>query len=86
MNNEDEARKIAEQSKEYFYHNEQECGLACALRMARWKDEQVKEYLQDKIKEFDGNAIFQITQYNLIEEIYMDLFGKKIPSSNPYTK
>ena len=42
MNNKEKAKEIAENSKQYFYHDEYECGLACALRMAKWKDEQFK--------------------------------------------
>ena len=95
MNNEEKALEIAKQHKlnytvryngiTYTDSSEAEC-CNSAMDMARLKDDQVKEYLQDKIKEFDGNTIFQITQYNLIEEIYMDLFDEKIPNSNPYTK
>lgn len=43
MNDIDKAKEIAQNSKDYFYHDEYECGLACALRMAKWKDEQYKE-------------------------------------------
>ena len=43
MNNNDKAKEIAQNAKDYFYHDEYECGLACALRMAKWKDEQYKE-------------------------------------------
>jgi hypothetical protein len=41
MNNKEKAQEIAENSKQYFYHDEYECGLACALRMAQWKDKQL---------------------------------------------
>ena len=41
MNNIDKAKEIAQNAKDYFYHDEYECGLACALRMAKWKDEQI---------------------------------------------
>lgn len=61
MTNEKKAKEIAENSKQYFYHDEYECGLACALRMARWKDEQFKEQKKltwkevKYIIELDGN-------------------------------
>lgn len=45
MNNSEKAKEIAENSKQYFYHDEYECGLACALRMAKWKDEQFSKFL-----------------------------------------
>lgn len=41
MNNIDKAKEIAQNAKDYFYHDEYECGLACALRMGKWKDEQL---------------------------------------------
>ena len=47
MDNKEKAKEIAENSKQYFYHNEYECGLACALRMAQWKDEQFEKKLQE---------------------------------------
>lgn len=43
MVNEEKAKEIAEKSQDYFYHDEKECGLACALRMAEWKDKQFYE-------------------------------------------
>jgi hypothetical protein len=43
MNDKEKAKEIAENSKQYFYHDEYECGLACALRMAQWKDKQFDE-------------------------------------------
>lgn len=43
MDNIEKAKEIAENSKQYFYHDEYECGLACALRMAKWKDEQFED-------------------------------------------
>lgn len=46
MNNKEKAKEIAENSKQYFYHDEYECGLACALRMAQWKDEQYRQKLE----------------------------------------
>ena len=46
MTNSEKAKEIAENSKQYFYHNEYECGLACALRMAKWKDEQFEKFLR----------------------------------------
>jgi hypothetical protein len=42
MTNKEKALEIAKNSEQYFYHNEYECGLACALQMAKWKDEQMK--------------------------------------------
>ena len=42
MTNKEKAMEIAEKSKEYFYHTESDCGFACALKMAQWKDEQFK--------------------------------------------
>lgn len=49
MNNKEKAKEIAENSKQYFYHDEYECGLACALRMAKWKDKQLNN-LKDEIQ------------------------------------
>lgn len=49
MNNIDKAKEIAQNAKDYFYHDEYECGLACALRMAKWKDEQFEDN-KDEIK------------------------------------
>jgi hypothetical protein len=49
MNNKEKAQEIAENSKQYFYHDEYECGLACALRMAKWKDEQLESKLMQII-------------------------------------
>lgn len=43
------AKEIAQNAKDYFYHDEYECGLACALRMAKWKDKQF-EAMKEKIK------------------------------------
>jgi len=45
MNNSEKAKEIAENSKQYFYHDEYECGLACTLRMAQWKDERFSKFL-----------------------------------------
>ena len=50
MNDKEKAKEIAENSKQYFYLDEYECGLACALRMAKWKDEQVKQIQEREIK------------------------------------
>jgi len=55
MNNLEKAKEIAENSKQYFYHDEYECGLACALRMAQWKDEQFKEQLSNLKEEIQNN-------------------------------
>ena len=49
MNNSEKSKEIAENSKQYFYHDEYECGLACALRMAQWKDEQLESKLMQII-------------------------------------
>lgn len=49
MSNKEKAKEIAENSKQYFYHDEYECGLACALRMSKWKDEQLNS-LKDEIQ------------------------------------
>lgn len=49
MNNIDKAKEIAQNSKNYFYHNKYEFGQACALRMAKWKDEQFED-VKDEIK------------------------------------
>ena len=43
MTNVEKAKEIAEKSQDYFYHDEKECGLACSLRMAKWKDKQFDE-------------------------------------------
>lgn len=40
MTNEEKANEIVKETEDFFYHNEQERGLACALRMAKWKDSQ----------------------------------------------
>lgn len=55
MDNKEKAKEIAENSKQYFYHDEYECGLACALRMAQWKDEQFKEQLNILKDEIQSN-------------------------------
>ena len=55
MNNKEKAKEIAENSKQYFYHDEYECGLACALRMAQWKDEQFKQQLNSLKDEIQSN-------------------------------
>lgn len=56
MNNKEKAKEIAENSKQYFYHDEYECGLACALRMAQWKDEQLSKCLENLEKEYIRNS------------------------------
>lgn len=55
MTNSEKAKEIAENSKQYFYLDEYECGLACALRMAKWKDEQFKEQLNSLKDEIQSN-------------------------------
>lgn len=50
ITNVEKAKEIAENSKQYFYHDEYECGLACALRMARWKDDYYKKLLDLLVK------------------------------------
>ena len=64
MSNKEKAKEIAENSKQYFYHDEYECGLACALRMAQWKDEQLDSAI-DKALQRNGDFLKQgkITQY-----------------------
>lgn len=60
ITNEQMAKKIAEESKQYFYHDEYECGLACAKRMAKLKDkqhEQEKQRWIDKAVEWVDNNV-----------------------------
>lgn len=67
MTNEEKAKEIAEESKQYFYHDEYECGLACAKRMAKWKDEQfsierkqlIEKANQAVTQSFENGAIFK---------------------------
>lgn len=46
MTNEEKAKKIVKETEDFFYHNEQERGLACALRMAKWKEQQLKKRVE----------------------------------------
>ena len=66
MTNEEKAKEIAENSRQYFYHDEYECGLACALRMAKWKDEALKEILDERIEHSTGYRA----------EAFMDLYNQ----------
>lgn len=86
MTNSEKAKEIAENSKQYFYHDEYECGLACALRMAKWKDEQFKQLLIDKTKLLSSSAAQDSVKRCTIEEIYRELFNEEMPNSNPYIK
>lgn len=86
MTNSEKAREIAENSKQYFYHDEYECGLACALRMAQWKDEQFKHLLIEKTKLLSSSAAQDSVKRCMIEGIYRELFNEEMPNSNPYMK
>ena len=70
MTNSEKAKEIAENSKQYFYHDEYECGLACALRMAKWKDEQFNEEKKELLELVN---MLQINESN--QTIIEDLKG-----------
>ena len=69
MNNVEKAKEIAEKSQEYFYHNQKECGLACALRMAKWKDEQFEKLVSDYIELAYNNG----ESANLLEDLLKEI-------------
>jgi hypothetical protein len=62
MTDKEKARKIVEETEDFFYHNEQERGLACALRMAKWKNETMIEKACEWLK--DMACIYAYWEYN----------------------
>ncbi len=57
-----------------------------AIKMAHWKDEQVKQLLIEKTKLLSPSAAQDSVRRCTIEEIYRELFNEEMPNSNPYIK
>ena len=56
------------------------------MKMAQWKDEQVKQLLIEKTKFLSPSAAQDSIKRCTIEEIYRELFNEEMPNSNPYIK
>ena len=62
MTNEEKAKEIVKETEDFFYHNEQERGLACALRMAKWKEQQMIDKACEWLK--DMACYYAYWEYN----------------------
>jgi predicted RNase H-like nuclease len=94
VSNEQMAKKIAEESKQYFYHDEYECGLACAKRMAKLKDKQHKDIeeglretinaLDAKLQKANESGMYYFDQCNIQKQKLIDKACKWLERNDSY--
>lgn len=90
MNNEEKTKEIldCENCKKQLFIGGVKCPPACAdyndlIKMAQWKDEQVKQLLIEKTKLLSPSAAQDSVKRCTIEEIYRELFNEEMSNSNP---